>query len=109
MQSFSTVEVRHEFAVDDVVYHLPGVTIDDLEAVAAFAVLEGEEQLAAFRDFIVSRVAPGKRTFAQWWNRQKSAPQAVRSLNIKQLSDLFREWTGMGKTVGESSASPVSQ
>jgi hypothetical protein len=109
MQSFSTKEVRHEFAVDDVPYYLPGVTVTDLEAVAALGVLEGAEQIAAFRDLIVSRVQPQKRTFAQWLSGARSAASAVEALNIKQLSELFREWSGMGKTVGESSASPVPQ
>lgn len=106
MQTFSTEEVRHNFVVDGVQYYLPGATIDDLEIVADTAKLETTEEIvAAFRDHMLTRVHPQRRTLTQWWNRQKSAKQAVRALSIKQVSQLFNEWSGLSKALGERSAS----
>lgn len=102
MQTFSTKTVRHEFAVDDVVYYLPGVNVGDLEAISGLAGLEVEPQLVAFRELVASRVLCGRR-----WFWQRSPRRAVAALTVNQLSELFTAWTGIGKTVGESSASDL--
>lgn len=110
MQEFSTKEVRHSFKIDGHEYWLNGVTVDDIEAIAALAELDETAQLTQFRDIIVGRANPRRRTAAQWFARVPSVRKSVRALTISQLSQLFVAWSGFGKkaTPGESSALPDS-
>lgn len=98
MQSFSTTETRHLFEIDGVEYFLPGLTIDDYEAVSEVMVVPDHQRPPAFRDFILERAS-------------EDAAEALRKLTIKQTSQLFREWVGLtGKSEiapGESSGSAV--
>lgn len=110
MQTFSTKEVRHEFEIDGHPYWLAGVTVDDIEAIADLAALEETEQLKSFRNLLVARANPKRRTLVQWFAGVPSAGRAVRNLTIGQLSALFVAWSGFGlaATPGESSALRVS-
>lgn len=104
MQNFSTKEIRHDFTVDGVPYFMPGVNVGDLEQVARLSELEGEAQIAEFRDFLAGRA----KTPSPWAFWRRHPRRAVAALTPQQLSDLFKEWTGMGRSVGESSSSPAS-
>jgi len=98
MQEFSTTDTRHSFKIDDVEYHLPGLTVDDFEAVTAVYAKSEAEMVPAFRDFILDR-AP------------KNAQQVLRKLTIRQTGQLFTEWVGLkgvsADDLGKSSSSSV--
>lgn len=105
IQSFTTKDIRHDFTVDGVAYHLPGVTGADFEDVAKLSDLEPEQMVMSFRDILANRAHPRRRSLLAFLRREKSARAAVRSLNPRQLTDLFNAWTGTGRSLGESSGS----
>lgn len=102
MQEFITRNNRHEFKVDGRKCWLPGATVADYEAIAAFAEIPTEEQVPAFRDFVLSRVEP-RGLWADLTGRSGAA--VAKKLSMPQLRDLFAEWIAPGASLGESSGS----
>lgn len=108
-QDFLTDEFDHHFTINGQAYWLPGITMMDLATAASFADIDDPEQkVAAFRDFMVSKVRSHKPRWVLWLVG-KSVQVAVGQLNPLQLTRLFEAWSQpTGETSGEASGSQVS-
>ena len=101
MQELSSRSSGHEFTVDGVKLFLPPLSLGDVVTVQGFAKLPNVEQAAAMTDLLAVRAVRASR-----WRFWVKPSKVVRSLGIKQQSELFTAWAAAGGiSVGESKSS----
>lgn len=82
MQNFTSEP--YEFSIDGTEYSIPEMSIDTFEEIGALYEIDNPvKQLAAFRDVLIN-VA------------DEPTGAAIRKLGVKKISNLFRDWSGIG-------------
>ena len=96
MQSFTTDD--YKFEIDGVTYSIPELSIDAFGRIGdLYSITDPVKQVAAFQDALIAEA-------------DESTTAAIRKLGIRQATQLFRGWSGIGgATPGESKGSPEPQ
>jgi len=92
VDSFTSAK-PYSFEIDGKAYTLPGLSFGDIDTVAEAMTGDAGQQLNATRDILFGRC-------------NAKTQDAIKTLAIAELGNLFRKWTGVAP--GESSSSPES-
>jgi hypothetical protein len=91
VDSFSTKDNKYSFKIDNKPYVLPSLTFGDLDSISGFGNLPDDDKIPFVQKLITDRA--DKRTI-----------DAVNTLSVGQVAQLFKNWAGL--TPGEPEASP---